>query len=58
MYVAEGLSPSLTGGGQEPCGREAVISKTILLVFREKVETSIQGPTNKGRRWPSKHHKK
>jgi hypothetical protein len=58
MYVAEGSSPSLTGGGQEPCGREAAISKTILLVFRENVETSIQDSTNKGRRWSSKHHKK
>lgn len=28
--VAEGLSPSSTRGGQEPCGRGALIAKTIL----------------------------
>jgi hypothetical protein len=54
MCVAEGVSPSPTRRDQETCVREGVISKTILLAFREKVETSIDGPTNRGRRWPSK----
>ena len=31
--------------------------KQLFLAFRQNVEPSIQDPTNKGRRRPSKHYK-